>query len=87
MFCAGPCGSSVYPLTFSASVIKQWFYFLQLESLSKDDLVKFVKRQTVILQKLKAKNTGNFQKFAENEFHIISEFFRKWKRYPGFQFF
>ena len=33
--------------------------FLQLDSLSRDDLVKFVKRQTMLLQKMKAKNSGN----------------------------
>jgi len=33
-------------------------FLLQLESLSREDLLKFVKRQMVNLQKLKQKNEG-----------------------------
>ena len=32
--------------------------FSQLDNLSREDLVKFVKRQIVVVQKLKAQNEG-----------------------------
>ncbi|KAH9514696.1 GRIP and coiled-coil domain-containing protein 2 [Bulinus truncatus] len=39
----------------------------KLESLSKEDLVKFVKRQTILLQKAKVKNTELENKITELE--------------------
>ncbi len=35
--------------------------FFQLESLPKEDLIKFVKKQMLMLQKTKAKNEGNIR--------------------------
>ena len=47
--------------TFNMDInVQVSFFILQLESLSKDDLIKFVKKQMFLLQKERAKNEGMF---------------------------
>ena len=49
---------------FNVSIL--CLFFFQLDSLSREDLVKFVKRQTILLQKIKAKNTGKNSNVIKN---------------------
>ena len=47
--------------TFNMDInVQVSFFILQLESLSKDDLIKFVKKQMLLLQKERATNEGMF---------------------------
>lgn len=48
------------------------FFSLKLDTLSKEDLIKFAKKQMVAMQKIKSKCAGNIRTFL---FSLMASFF------------